>query len=90
MKVLLTLAAVCFCLCAAEYNESAVIGGCTTCGAAATTNIASACAQYTSWSQSCCQCIAQHESSGNYHACNSNTNGSTDVRTSPLYPVSNR
>ena len=31
-------------------------------------NIANECAAYSGWSQSCCQCIASHESGGNAHA----------------------
>jgi len=42
-------------------------------------DIASLCAEYGSWSQSCCQCIVTHESSGNANAENYNTNGSYDV-----------
>ena len=42
-------------------------------------NIASACSQYSGWSQSACQCIASHESGGNAHAQLHNTNGSNDV-----------
>ncbi|KAJ4457791.1 putative Ctype lysozyme/alpha-lactalbumin superfamily protein [Paratrimastix pyriformis] len=59
------------------HNETN--GGCSTCGGSAYVDIASACSRYSGWSQSCCQCIAKHESSGNSHACNKNTNGSTDV-----------
>ena len=32
-----------------------------------------------SWSQACCKCIIQHESGGNEHSMNYNTNGSFDV-----------
>mmetsp|Transcript_26516 Transcript_26516/g.23493 ORF Transcript_26516/g.23493 Transcript_26516/m.23493 type:complete len:138 (-) Transcript_26516:135-548(-) len=42
-------------------------------------NIASACAKYTGWSSGCCECIAKHESGGNAHAANHNSNGSYDV-----------
>jgi len=42
-------------------------------------NIAAACAAYTGWNQAHCQCIIQHESGGNAHAANQNTNGSFDV-----------
>jgi hypothetical protein len=41
-------------------------------------DIATWCSKY-SWSQSCCKCIVSHESGGNAHALNYNTNGSTDV-----------
>ncbi|KRX00650.1 Lysozyme-like domain [Pseudocohnilembus persalinus] len=36
------------------------------------------CAQH-DWDQQCCQCIVQHESGGNSHAMNENTDGSYDV-----------
>ena len=36
------------------------------------------CAKY-SWSQSCCKCVASHESGGNGHAINYNSNKSYDV-----------
>lgn len=49
------------------------------CSGVAHVDIASACAQYSGWSQSCCQCIVQHESGGNSHAQLHNTNGSDDV-----------
>eukprot|EP00744_Colponema_vietnamica_P004112 GILI01006191.1.p1 GENE.GILI01006191.1~~GILI01006191.1.p1 ORF type:complete len:141 (-),score=34.31 GILI01006191.1:220-642(-) len=42
-------------------------------------NIASACSAFSGWSQSCCECIVRHESSGNAHAANHNSNGSFDV-----------
>lgn len=61
----------------AEYNETN--SACSTCGGATYTDINSACSRYSGWSQSCCQCIVKHESGGNYHACNLNTGGSTDV-----------
>ncbi len=41
-------------------------------------DIASVCRRY-SWSQSCCQCIVSHESGGNAHAMNYNSNGTFDV-----------
>lgn len=37
------------------------------------------CSKYNDWSQRCCQCIAEHESGGNAHAQNHNTNGSNDI-----------
>ena len=50
------------------------------CGTAADrVNVAAECAKYSGWSQSCCQCIASHESGGNAHAQLHNTNGSDDV-----------
>jgi len=42
-------------------------------------NIAQICARYSGWNQNCCQCIVRHESSGNVHAQNHNSNGSDDV-----------
>jgi len=36
------------------------------------------CSQY-GWNQACCKCIMSHESSGNAHAANYNSNGSVDV-----------
>jgi hypothetical protein len=41
-------------------------------------DIASWCSKY-SWNQACCKCIVSHESGGNAHALNYNTNGSTDA-----------
>jgi len=43
-------------------------------------------ARYTDWSQACCECIAKHESGGNAHAENYNSNGSYDIG---LYQVNN-
>ncbi|KNC51181.1 uncharacterized protein AMSG_11986 [Thecamonas trahens ATCC 50062] len=37
------------------------------------------CAKFSGWDQSQCQCIVHHESSGNAHAQNHNTNGSNDI-----------
>jgi len=42
-------------------------------------NIDWVCSQWTGWSQDCCRCIVSHESGGNGHAMNYNTNGSFDV-----------
>jgi len=55
---------------------------CTTCPCGSDklmVNIAAACAAFSGWNQAHCQCIVQHESSGNGHAVNHNTNGSNDV-----------
>jgi len=41
-------------------------------------DIAAWCAKY-SWNQNCCKCVVSHESSGNAHALNYNSNASTDV-----------
>eukprot|EP01088_Endostelium_zonatum_P014848 TRINITY_DN33_c0_g3_i1.p1 TRINITY_DN33_c0_g3~~TRINITY_DN33_c0_g3_i1.p1 ORF type:complete len:135 (+),score=13.50 TRINITY_DN33_c0_g3_i1:74-478(+) len=49
------------------------------CGtAAAHINIADICSKGP-WNQACCRCIVSHESGGNAHAANYNTNGSFDV-----------
>eukprot|EP01123_Difflugia_compressa_P007049 TRINITY_DN19522_c0_g1_i1.p1 TRINITY_DN19522_c0_g1~~TRINITY_DN19522_c0_g1_i1.p1 ORF type:complete len:145 (+),score=12.99 TRINITY_DN19522_c0_g1_i1:54-488(+) len=42
-------------------------------------DISSYCNSYSDWSQSCCQCIATAESSGNANAENYNSNGSYDI-----------
>lgn len=42
-------------------------------------SIASWCSKYSGWSQKSCQCIAQHESAGDAHACNMNIDGSLDI-----------
>jgi len=42
-------------------------------------DITSVCKRWSGWSQACCRCIATHESGGNAHALNYNTNGSFDV-----------
>eukprot|EP00742_Colponemidia_sp_Colp-10_P014478 GILJ01016450.1.p1 GENE.GILJ01016450.1~~GILJ01016450.1.p1 ORF type:complete len:142 (-),score=19.28 GILJ01016450.1:217-642(-) len=39
----------------------------------------SACSGYSGWSQACCECIMNAESSGNANAANYNSNGSFDV-----------
>jgi hypothetical protein len=41
-------------------------------------DISAMCAKY-SWDQNCCKCIVSHESGGNAHALNYNSNGSTDA-----------
>lgn len=41
-------------------------------------DIATWCGKH-NWNVSCCKCIVSHESGGNAHAMNHNTNGSTDV-----------
>lgn len=56
-------------------------GRCPTCYCGTAKNvldIGAWCAKY-SWNQACCKCIVSHESGGNAHAINYNTNGSTDV-----------
>merc|ERR1712217_774796 len=57
-------------------------GGCSSCPCGTTSNYVSSstyCSKYSDWSQSCCQCIASHESGGNANAKNENTNGSYDI-----------
>ncbi|KAJ3451102.1 lysozyme-like protein [Anaeramoeba flamelloides] len=54
-------------------------GYCDTCGSSSYVDISSWCSKYSGWSQECCKCIAEHESSGNIHACNKNTDASIDV-----------
>jgi len=59
-------------------------GDCTSscpCGSTPNTSIspAEACASFNGWSQSCCQCIVNHESGGNQNAMNQNTDGTFDV-----------
>eukprot|EP00823_Brevimastigomonas_motovehiculus_P005092 TRINITY_DN355_c0_g2_i1.p1 TRINITY_DN355_c0_g2~~TRINITY_DN355_c0_g2_i1.p1 ORF type:complete len:130 (+),score=15.75 TRINITY_DN355_c0_g2_i1:57-446(+) len=68
-------------LCILAFCAALAAGAaCSTCGSAAYTDIASECSKSSSgWSQSCCQCIATHESTSNYHACNKNNDGSIDV-----------
>ncbi len=41
-------------------------------------DIPAMCSKFT-WDQSCCRCIVSHESGGNAHAINYNSNGSTDA-----------
>ncbi|CDW74740.1 UNKNOWN [Stylonychia lemnae] len=63
-------------------GENCPSGKCTDCKCGtgrSDVNIAAECAKYTGWSQTCCQCIAKHESGGNSHAQLHNTNGSDDV-----------
>eukprot|EP00823_Brevimastigomonas_motovehiculus_P007610 TRINITY_DN670_c0_g1_i1.p1 TRINITY_DN670_c0_g1~~TRINITY_DN670_c0_g1_i1.p1 ORF type:complete len:142 (-),score=21.86 TRINITY_DN670_c0_g1_i1:327-752(-) len=52
---------------------------CDVCGDDAYVDISEWCGKFTEWSQSCCECIVQHESSGNAHACNRNVGGSIDA-----------
>jgi len=49
------------------------------CQGRSSVSIASWCAKYSGWSQQSCQCIAQHESAGDAHACNMNVDGSLDI-----------
>eukprot|EP01117_Protostelium_nocturnum_P018485 TRINITY_DN773_c0_g1_i1.p1 TRINITY_DN773_c0_g1~~TRINITY_DN773_c0_g1_i1.p1 ORF type:complete len:189 (-),score=34.38 TRINITY_DN773_c0_g1_i1:76-642(-) len=42
-------------------------------------NIAAECAKWSGVNRACCECIAKHESGGNAHAMNGNSNGSIDV-----------
>mmetsp|Transcript_44208 Transcript_44208/g.67758 ORF Transcript_44208/g.67758 Transcript_44208/m.67758 type:complete len:140 (+) Transcript_44208:52-471(+) len=57
-------------------------GGCNSCDCGSSPNdvsISQYCSKYSDWSQSCCECIASHESGGNANAENQNTNGSYDI-----------
>ena len=57
-------------------------GTCTTCYCGTSKSIysaATACSQYSGWSQGCCQCIISHESGGNLNAQLHDSNGSDDV-----------
>jgi len=57
-------------------------GDCATCPCGTTPNqqpIATWCAKFSSWDQSCCQCIMRAESSGNANAVQENSGGSYDV-----------
>eukprot|EP00692_Jakoba_bahamiensis_P001569 EC685316.1.p2 GENE.EC685316.1~~EC685316.1.p2 ORF type:complete len:140 (+),score=37.15 EC685316.1:54-473(+) len=74
------VAVLCMLACALVAHEVAAQGYCATCGSSSSyTDINAACSQYSGWSQQCCTCIANAESSGNLNACNLNNNGSTDV-----------
>jgi hypothetical protein len=56
-------------------------GKCPSCPCGTTKNmvdIPTYCSKHT-WNQSCCKCIASHESGGNSNAMNYNTNNSFDV-----------
>jgi len=55
---------------------------CPSCDCGSSTNfvdVATYCGKYSDWTQSCCECIVSHESSGNANAENYNTNDSTDI-----------
>ena len=57
-------------------------GNCPTCPCGSSKNYvdgASICNKYSGWSQTCCKCIASHESGNNANAVGYNTNGSFDV-----------
>ncbi|CDW84019.1 UNKNOWN [Stylonychia lemnae] len=49
------------------------------CPAPTYTDIAAACARWSGWSQSCCECIVKHESGGNTHAQLWDSDGSNDI-----------
>lgn len=56
-------------------------GRCPTCYCGTSKNVVNIgewCSKY-GWNQACCNCIVSHESGGNAHALNYNTDGSTDV-----------
>lgn len=80
MKVLVVLLLIALAL-ADSCGGNCPSGKCPTCYCGTTKNnqdIATWCAKY-SWNQACCKCIVSHESGGNAHALNYNTNASTDV-----------
>lgn len=86
MKVSTTLLFITVCI--AYVSAGSTCGGncpsgtCTECYCGTSTeypDLSYHCGRYSGWSQSCCECIAKHESGGNSHAELHNTNGSTDV-----------
>eukprot|EP01089_Gocevia_fonbrunei_P001028 TRINITY_DN10983_c0_g1_i1.p1 TRINITY_DN10983_c0_g1~~TRINITY_DN10983_c0_g1_i1.p1 ORF type:complete len:137 (-),score=14.03 TRINITY_DN10983_c0_g1_i1:52-462(-) len=42
-------------------------------------NIEEICGRFSEWNHECCKCIVSHESSGDAHAANYNSNGSYDI-----------
>lgn len=80
MKVVLVLLLIALAL-ADSCGGNCPSGKCPKCYCGTTKNmqdIATWCAKY-SWNQNCCKCVVSHESGGNAHALNYNSNGSTDV-----------
>ena len=80
MKVIVVLLLIALAL-ADSCGGNCPSGKCPTCFCGTSKNmqdIATWCAKY-SWNQACCKCVVSHESGGNAHALNYNTNGSTDV-----------
>ncbi len=82
MKLILLLIVLLFTIASSDTcGGNCPSGKCPTCYCGANKSmqdIAYWCNQY-SWDKKCCQCIVSHESGGNAHAINYNTNGSTDV-----------
>ena len=82
MKILAFVAIGCAVALANSCGGNCPSGDCTNCYCGTSrevVNIADHCAAYSGWSQSCCQCIASHESGGNAHAQLRDSNGSNDV-----------
>lgn len=80
MKVVIVLLLIALVL-ADSCGGNCPSGKCTSCPcgtAKSVQDIATWCAKH-SWNQNCCKCIVSHESGGNAHAVNHNTNGSDDV-----------
>lgn len=81
LKTLLILSVICILAMSDSCGGNCPSGKCPTCFCSTNKSmqdIAYWCDQY-SWDKKCCQCIVSHESGGNAHAINYNTNGSTDV-----------
>lgn len=81
MKILLTLFLLTTLVLSDSCGGNCPSGRCTNCFCGNTKlmeDIATWCGKY-SWEQACCKCIVSHESGGNAHAMNHNSDGSTDV-----------
>lgn len=81
LTTLLILSVICILAMSDSCGGNCPSGKCPTCFCSTNKSmqdIAYWCDQY-SWDKKCCQCIVSHESGGNAHAINYNTNGSTDV-----------
>jgi hypothetical protein len=81
MKLLLTLLLLLALALADSCGGNCPSGKCVHCYCGTTRrpeDIAAWCGKY-SWNQACCKCIVSHESGGNAHAENYNSNSSTDV-----------
>ncbi len=65
--------------CGGNCPSGDCVDGCP-CGETANpVDIGAICGLYSDWSQECCQCIVNAESSGNANAANENTDGSFDI-----------
>jgi hypothetical protein len=81
MKILIALTLILALAFADSCGGNCPSGKCPTCYCGNTKNVVDIgtwCAKY-SWNQACCKCVVSHESGGNAHAINYNTNGSNDV-----------